>query len=231
MKPEQIGIMDEKHLLYSLRGEEKELPSADGAVILLPSLTADFYVTSSPSGRRECADYYTAAVCAAAFLTLKRGLPLAEITFDTPDGSIEIFCTGGGLFTFNIPKCRLLSTESREIMGCEVKSADVFVKNRYRVIHTATDEGFDGKVLPTFLTEAHPMPTAVVHSYFGDGNLNFSAYCGQAVKKPTPLSLFAAAAYNAYFALGMGAHFTHGDTAASLTPSGVKITTGAFILK
>ena len=231
MKPAKISVMDEPHILYSLPCENSSCGLTDGAVILLPSLTADFLVKTYSDGSKRPTDYYAAAVCAAAFLVLERGLPLSEITFETPSGNISISYTGGNLFSLTIPKCKFLFTNSNEIMGCEVKSSDVLVGARYRVIHTAHGEGFDTKGLPLFLTRTGEMPDAVVHSYFSDGELKYFSYADHSLKKPSSLSLFAAAAYNAHRAVSQERRFFHAESIAQVELSQVTVTVGAIIQK
>ena len=153
MKPEKISVMDEAFFLYSLTGDEGYDEVRDGAVILLPSLSADFLVRTANKCGVLPTDYYAAAVSAAAFLIMRRGLPLSEIFFETPHGNLEICCTGRGFFTLTVPKCKLLSRGSQEIMGCEVPVAEVITGAKYKVIHTPHAKGFDTSKLPLFVAK------------------------------------------------------------------------------
>ena len=121
MIPYETSVLGDRFLFFSLQSDEeiKKAVSFDKrCVILLPSLDADFKIVGYEKGGVPLCDCYSAAVCAAVHLVKKRGLPLPEISFQTPNGILQILCTGGGEFSVYVDKCKLLLSKSIEICGC-----------------------------------------------------------------------------------------------------------------
>lgn len=207
----KIRVLGDEMHLFSLKDDKEWQGNTSRAVLLLPSLTADFKISTD----KENSDCYAAALSAAAFLIEKRGLPLSDILFETPHGNIQVFNTGKGEFSFTINKCKLLCANSAFVKGCDVEFFDVFVGSACRVIYTKDTELFSLDSLPSFVTVGERIPDAVVllgeHKKYSAKespvqNEGFSykaeAYTEHArASLSTPL-IYAAAAYSEYIRKG-----------------------------
>ena len=198
MIPYEISVLGDRFLLFSLPSD-KEIPSAQAfgerCVILLPSLVADFRVVAYEKCGKPLADYYSAAVCASAHLTVTRGLPLPEISFETPNGNLEILCTGSGLFSVNVEKCKLSSSKNIEICGCEVDICNVFVQGKFCVMRIFDASRFDEKTLRCLVSANLPLPSAVILTSGKNDVLRMQAYSEYNPTPPSSVLTHAAAAY------------------------------------
>ena len=109
-----INVLGERLLLVSLSENECVSPSllekGMSLVLLYPGLGYDFFVKAYDKSGAERASYSSSIIAAAAFLLFKRGLPLLELTFETPVGRFDVFNTGQGELKIKTPKCKLLYT-------------------------------------------------------------------------------------------------------------------------
>ena len=179
MIPYEISVLGDRFLFFSLPSDEeiKNVVSFDKrCVILLPSLDADFKIVGYEKGGAPLCDYYSAAICAAVHLVKKRGLPLSEISFQTPKGILQILCTGGGMFGVLVNKCKLLLSKDVEICGCEPDVCDVEVHGKFRVMRLCEVDGFEKKNLKRLASVALPLPCAVVLSSMENGKLRVRTY-------------------------------------------------------
>ncbi len=161
-----INIFNEEYFLFSVSENDAKngyaSPLLGNTVILSPSLCADIRVDAYSSTNRSFCEHYAAALCAAAFIILKRGLPLGSLITETPNGNIEIFNTGRGVFSVNIIKCKVLYTKTVEIMGCDLSFYDVDLGFPVRAIPTSSLDGFDVNAIPLCLLFGNRLPCAVV---------------------------------------------------------------------
>ena len=200
MNPVRIKVMSDDFLVFSLpcgvlQTEFLNKYDFEYAVIISPSVEADFHISTYSKGKRLIIDNYAAAISAAAFLVLKRGLPLSEISFETPSGIVNIFCTGDSMFKVLITECKELCTKSKEILGCEIEYTDVLLWDTVRVVKAKNIEAFDVSALPVFLLAGGKLPDSVVLSSKRDKKLSVIAYNKFNPAPLTTLHSFAAAAY------------------------------------
>ena len=200
MNPVRIKVMSDDFLVFSLpcgvlQTDFLNQYDFEYAVIISPSVEADFHIRAYSKGKRLITDNYAAAISAAAFLVLKRGLPLSEISFETPSGFTDVFCTDDGLFSLIIKKCKELCTKNIELLGCEIEYTDVLVKNTVRVIKTKSIDNFDISALSAFLFAGDKLPAAVTLSSRYKEKLYVTLYDEFNSEPPTRLQCFAAAVY------------------------------------
>jgi len=138
MTKSKITVCTEKYELFSVENRDeafeilkKELSYK--SIFLMPGDSSDFKLLAYDLNKEELSEYYTSALCAAAFLINKRGLPFSEVDFETPEGKIEIFYTDADKFSVKITKCKQLLSYSTEIFGCEIKYRDLLVKKKFQV--------------------------------------------------------------------------------------------------
>ena len=201
MHPYEINVLGDSFLFFSFESEKRldeALVLGKRCVILLPSLLADFRVIGYESNKKELYDYYSAAICAAAHLTEKRGLPLSDLSFETPNGIIEIFHTGVGLFTVNINKCKVLLSKSVELCACRLDACDVFVNGIFRVVGASSAKRFDDKLLPRLAGADFPLPCAAVVCSSERGRISLKRYSDYNPTPPSSVLTYAAAAYKEY---------------------------------
>lgn len=200
MNPVRIKVMSDDFLVFSLpcgvlQTEFLSKYDFEYAVIISPSVEADFHISTYSKGENIILDNYAAAISAAAFLVLKRGLPLSEISFETPSGIVNIFCTGDSMFKVLITECKELCTKSTEILGCEIEYTDVLLWGTVRVVKAKNIEAFDVSALPGFLLAGGKLPDSVALSSKRDEKLSVIAYNKFNPAPLTTLHSFAAAAY------------------------------------
>lgn len=197
MNPTIIDILGEDYFLISHTGAEeyRDTQIKDAvSVNLLPSLTADFCVRSySKNGVLRRFDPI-AAVSAAAYLSLKQGLPLDELVFETPSGLLTVFCTGDGVFTLTLQKCKVLFTETPEILGCAVSYTDVNVGRVCRVVRAENITSADPSALAPLLSVGRYLPDALLFSSINGGELKILPYADFNPSPPSRAELFAATA-------------------------------------
>ena len=199
MQPYYISVLGDVLLLFSLPHESEiknALAKGDRCVILLPSLVADFRILGYEKCGKPLHDYYSAAVCAAMHLTERSGLPLSEISFETPQGIVEILRTGDGLFCVKVNKCKQLLSKTVEIRGCETDVLDVDVGGKIRVVPTLDVARFDKATSARLSSAALPLPSAVVLSARVGQRLLVRAYTDYNPTPPSSMLTFAAAAYS-----------------------------------
>ena len=200
MNPTRIDLLGEHYFLFSHTDAKEEscFPSVPNgaAVSLTPSLTADFCVKPCAKNAKQRTNDPVGAVCAAAHLSLVRGLPLDEFEFETPDGILKIFRTGDGFFALTIPKCKVLFTETAEMLGCEVRYTDVFMLDGvYRVVQSENASASHPSALIPLLSVGRYLPDAVLFFSVTEGELYILPYTDFNPSPPSSLLLFSAAAY------------------------------------
>ena len=198
MIPYEISVLGDRFLFYSLPSDDeaaKVLELGVRCIILLPSLDADFRIVGCEMGGKPLCDYYSAAVCAAAHLTLKQGLPLSEIGFETPQGFLKIFCTGDGLFHVAVDKCKLLLSKSIEICGCESDVYTVLAHGMFCVMRICDVTRFDKKALRRLASVSLPLPSAVVLTSMKNSTLSVRTYADYNQSPPSSVLEYAAAAF------------------------------------
>ena len=225
MHPYEISVLDESYLLFSLPygGNESDYARVgERCVFLVPSVNADFRITGLGKGGKPLYDYYSATVCAAAYLTVKCGLPLTEISFETPNGNLEILCTGSGSFSVKMNECKLLFSNHIEICGFVPDVAEVETGGIFRVASVPSDAKFSEALAPRLAGAAFPLPQAVILSTLRDNELSIKAYADYNPTPPSTLLCYAAAAYKegrgtARLSLGNGALATVGFSSVEIT--------------
>lgn len=202
MTPTKIDLLGDNYFLISHPAVEKEsdAPSLfDGVTVnLYPSLVADFRVNSYTKSRPVRNYDPSAAICAAAHLSVVRGLPLDEFEFEAPTGILRIFHTCDGFFSLTIHKCKVLFTETVDIFGCDVRYTDVSVDRVYRIVHTDNASLVDKSALLPLLSVGKVLPDALLFSSVVDSELFILPYTDYNPSPPPRLLLLCAAAYS-YF--------------------------------
>jgi hypothetical protein len=203
MQPAKISVMGDDFLLFSL-SEGGEVPSnaaygVKAVVLLGVGTNEDFSLTAYSAENTPVCEYCSAAICAAAFLKQKRGLPLSEFTFETPNGILEIFNTGVDKYTATLPKCKRLYTKGVDLLGCDAEYSDISVSgNLFRAVSSKDIRLFDRKILPSLLTIEGNLPSSAVLSSSKGGRLFSDCYTEFSTVKPTSLIVNAVSAYNEY---------------------------------
>ena len=197
MNPTKIDILGEDYFVLSLM----ETEDCDGAVLkgkrtvhLFPSLIADFGVRSYAKCGVPLSYDIASTVAAAAYLSLKRGLPLDEFDFETPSGIAKISCTGDGFFTTTISKCKVLFTERIEALGCAARYTDVFAGAVCRVVRAENIKAADVSALAPLISAGRYLPSAVLFFSLDGKDLSILPYTDFNPSPPTVLELYAAAA-------------------------------------
>ena len=204
MQPTKINVMGDDFLLFSL-AHGREAPckaiscGAKAAVLLMPGIEEDFSITAYSDGGKPMCEYYAAAICAAAFLKQKRGLPLSEFTFETPGGIVEVFSTGADKYTIAVQKCKQLYIKSIDLLGCDFEYSDIRVNEQlFRTVSATDIKLFDRRILPKLVAVGASMPCSIVLSSSSKGKLMTDYYTDFSSVKPTRLLINAAAAYKEY---------------------------------
>ena len=189
---------------------------------LLPSITADFSLIGYTKLGKPLSDYRAAAISAAAFLVLKRGLPLSEILFETPGGNIEVFYTGGRIFEVSTPKCKQIITNKIEVMGCVVEYADFCTDALFRVIRTDNIDNFDLKIIPRFASVGEKTPSSVILYSVKDSKIDMRTYSEFNPSPPSAITCFGIASYAAFFKT-CASQFAFGGAICRLDYGGARI--------
>lgn len=198
MQPYYISVLGDVFLLFSLPSDreiENALAKGEKCVILLPSLAADFRILGYEKCGKALHDYYSASVCAAMHLTKRSGLPLSEISFETPHGILEILCTDEGLFHVKVDKCKQLLSKTIGIRGCETDVFEVDAGGKIRVVPTSDVACFDNATSARLASAVLPLPCAVVLSSRVGGRLLVRVYADYNQAPPSSVLTSAAAAY------------------------------------
>ena len=198
MNPTVIDVLGEYYFLISLSGTDEEPDNLNltgkHKVYLFPSLTADFGVRSYSKAGALCSYDPAAEVSAAAYLSLKQGLPLDEFIFETPVGFLKISRTGRDIFEIVIPKCKVLFTDIAEIHGCPIQYSDILVGDVLRVVRAENIDWADPLALSALLSVGRYLPTALLFSSVNDGMIEMSSYTDFNPSPPSRVLLYAAAA-------------------------------------
>ena len=197
----KIDLLGDVFEIFSLECDEKipEEMKTNTEIIrvfLAPSLTADFSVKAYFGAKEEYCDYCAAALIAAAFLVIKRGLPLSDMVFETPRGNITIFHTGAGKFRAKVDKCKLLLSSKLEHSGCDIEYIDIFLGGIIRAIHTDDPDLFKTEKLRELVTTSSAFPSAVILSSSNGDKLKMSSYMDFSLAHISNFSLWCCAAYN-----------------------------------
>ena len=84
----------------------------------MPSLKSDISVRAFRHDGKERYRYESSALAAATFLLLVRGLPLDEISVETPMGDFYVnFTENGGKCGIILRKCKILCTNKAILLG------------------------------------------------------------------------------------------------------------------
>ncbi|MBE6645460.1 MAG: hypothetical protein E7612_08830 [Ruminococcaceae bacterium] len=201
MTKSKITVCTEKYELFSVENRDeafeilkKELSYK--SIFLMPGDSSDFKLLAYDLNKEELSEYYTSALCAAAFLINKRGLPFSEVDFETPEGKIEIFYTDADKFSVKITKCKQLLSYSTEIFGCEIKYRDLLVKKKFRAIHTDDILLISDDILKSLVLVDDSLPCGVLASASQNGELAVRYYSDFISESVSPLLLYSAAAFN-----------------------------------
>lgn len=197
----KIDLLGDAFEVFSLGCDEKtpedmKINAENVCVFLTPSLAADFSLKAYSSAKEEYCDYYAAALIAAAFLVVKRGLPLSDIVFETPRGNITVFHTGSGKFKIRVEKCKLLFSSKLELSGCEIKYDDIFISEKIRAVHTDDMALFKTEKLCEFVVSDSPFPSAVILSMAKGQKLDVRSYRDFSVTFISNFLLWCGGAYN-----------------------------------
>ncbi len=200
MNPVRIKVMSDDFLVFSLpcgaiNNDFLNNYEFDFAVILLPSIEADFYIEVYSKRKDLITDNYAAAISAAAFLVLKRGLPLSEIRFETSTDFVDVFYTDNGMFSVPIQKCKELCTKTTEFFGCETEYTDVSLCDTVRVVKSKDIKNFDLSALPGFLHAGGKLPESVILTAMRDNKLDVLIYNEYNPRPLTTLHSHAVAAF------------------------------------
>ena len=235
MSPVRINVMGDDFLVFSLPYGNFDIDFLSGyefdyAVVLMPSIKADFYIKTYSKRKNLIDDNYAAAISAAAFLILLRGLPLSEIRFETDFGFIDIFYTGDCLFSVLIDKCKELFTKSKNLLGCEIEYTDVFVGKRVRVVKTKNIDAFDTSALSGFLLADEKMPDSVTLTSTRGGVISIKRSDGFNPSPITMLLSFVAASYIEKVDYKEKIYFSDGASYCTKNHSSVTVTAKPIIL-
>lgn len=200
MNPINIKVLSDEFLVFSLSCGAFDIAALDDykfdyAVILSPSIAADFYIKVYTKTKDLIKDNYAAAISAAAFLVLERGLPLTEISFETNSGIIDVFYTDLDVFSVSILKCKELCTKTTESLGCEMNYTDVTISGTVRALESKDSESFDLSVLSDFLHAGERFPDAVILTSMRDKKLSVYIYNEYNPAPLTTLHSYAVAAF------------------------------------
>lgn len=239
MQPTKISVMGDDFLLFSLSDSggvscEAAAHGAKAVVLLNVGVKEDFSLTAYSNESTPLCEYCSAAICAAAFLRQKRGLPLSEFAFETPNGILEIFSTGADKYRVTAPKCKRLYTKSIDLLGCDAEYSDIRVGGQlFRTVSAKDIKLFDRGILPKLTAVDDALPSSIVLSSSCNGKLFRDCYTDFSAVKPTSLSINTVAAYSEYsYKKAVTADFCldDGATAFSVRYSDVIITTTPIFL-
>jgi len=188
----EINLLGDKYSLISPMGNETP---CECDICVLPSLVADFAINT----RRKPHDYYAAALCVAAFFSDIRGLPLSDISLETPKGIIEVFNTGHGRHTVLLEKCKQLLTYTDFVLGCDVEYSDVYLAGAVvRVLLTEDISLVSENALRELAMRSQKIPDAVVAYSNGTCGITLSSASTPSDTPPSMALICAAAAYREY---------------------------------
>lgn len=198
MRATEIEVIGDVFRVFSL-SERDEKTCRDAAcashtaVLLSPCMRGDFSVAVYHNGKSSAPDSFAAAVAAAAFLVVKRGLPLDEITFETLHGSVCVRCNKDGYFNVLIPKCKEMYTDKCELLGCETEYTDVCMPDVCRFLRSCSLEHLDMRVLKSLVACGARLPAVTAAVAVFDNRISLVAYNGNTVFPPSRLALCGAA--------------------------------------
>ena len=198
MNPTRIDILGEDYFVFSHSAtpdNEDFTEKGKKSICLLPSLLEDFRIIPYRRDGKEAVFDPAYAVAAAAHLTLKRGMPLSESVVEAPDRFCEIFCTGDGYFEIEIPKCKILFTNSCEVSGCMLRYTDVLCGAPLRLVRVEDIGLCDASALRGLVFLGNYLPSSVC--FFSEQN-GFISLLPNTSFNPDPPSLIthcAAAAF------------------------------------
>ncbi len=186
MFDQYINLLGDTFPVLSLREVPPHGISPEGIgsrIVLTPSLVAD--IRSDTVGLPCEASSLISALCAAAFLILRRGLPLDPVSVETDDGIFEIFHTDACLFEikFKISK-QIFTKREVECLGCV---STLYESRSFRIIRVA-DLSFVTEEALCALSLSHGAPMPVLPFSAMDGEV----FIGSAVL-PSPPAVFVAA--------------------------------------
>ena len=151
MNPSKVRLGNESFLVFP-SGAKTEKSDAlllykdEVLVFITPSIKEDFKIEAYKNSK-PLFEYYSSAIVAAAYLVNKMGLPLREISFEAPNGKIEITDTGSGVFALEIEKCKLLFSKTEDTRGCKIESYTFSFLNEFKVFISKNREFFSLDVL------------------------------------------------------------------------------------
>jgi hypothetical protein len=154
MNPSRIRLGDESFLIFPSDAKMEKCEAFlkykdDVLVFITPSLKEDFKIEAYKNSK-PLLEYYSSAVSAAAYLTEKMGLPLPDMSFEAPNGKIEIINTGSGVFTAQAEKCKLLFSKFEEVRGCAIEYFDFSFLKKFRVLLAKNQSSFSLDALREF---------------------------------------------------------------------------------
>ena len=131
-------------------------------LFLLPSLDADALVVSY----KNPATSPTAAVAAAAFLTLVRGLPMDEVRVESHGKFFDVsFCKVNGTFSISLDKCKQLLSKSAVLVDKMKFSVSEYecLSDRILTVKCSDATCFDESALSRIMLEyGHSLPCGAV---------------------------------------------------------------------
>lgn len=141
--------------LPELPPDTRELIDTRGgasAVFILPSLSQDFRLISLTSRGTERISYTAPTIAATAFLTLVRGLPLMDVKFETPVGTVKALRPeNDGKCYAKLRKCKLIYSNKPIFVGdvkiCVDSFYDEAADGNIRIFEVADSECVDGWLL------------------------------------------------------------------------------------
>ena len=159
MNPSRISLGSESFLLFPSACRTETVDEIinryieENLVFILPSIEEDFKIAAFKN-KKPLIEYYSSAICAAHYLIEKMGLPLSEITFETPNGKIEIFNTGACKFTASIDRCKFLFAKEEEFQGCYIECVDVLLLRHIKAMISKDSESFSKDALKEILMQS-----------------------------------------------------------------------------
>ena len=198
----KISTIGQVYTVYSRKyDEDLPQPFSEPAVLLSPSLSADFAVSGIKNAKTTTADPYTSAICSAAYLNMKSGLPLSEITFETESGNVEIFNTGVGQYLITLNKCKHLSEKTMHVGGSDIEFSDVLCGSVCRIAFVNEDAVVRPELARILTLASDRIPSAVVFATAPNSCGEISrlrSYFEHSAAPPSRAAICAVAAYAAY---------------------------------
>lgn len=173
MNPSRIALGEESYLVFSSSSLSESIETVkrkykeDNLVFILPSLKEDFKIEAY-KGEKTQIEYISSSICAACFLIESQGLPLSEISFESPNGKIQIIRTGAGLYELALNKCKQLFTKTIELCGCDIEYSEIILLSRVRVCLVKDSDFFSSDVMAELFKIAEPcVVLAITHPFNG----------------------------------------------------------------